>query len=54
VRAGLVDKFHVILFPVIVGDGKRFFPDRVRLDLELVAERGFGNGAVFLRYATHH
>ena len=54
VRAGLVDEFHVILFPVIVGDGKRFFPDRVRLDLELVAERGFGNGAVFLRYATHH
>jgi dihydrofolate reductase len=30
-RAGLVDEFQMILCPVDVGGGKRFFPDSVRL-----------------------
>jgi dihydrofolate reductase len=38
--------------PVVVGGGKRFFPDDVRLELELVEERRFGNGVVSLRYAV--
>jgi dihydrofolate reductase len=50
VRAGLVDEFQLTVCPVIVGGGKRFFPDGVRLDLELVGDRRFGNGVVALRY----
>jgi dihydrofolate reductase len=42
----------MIVCPVVVGGGKRFFPDGVRLDLELVEERRFGNGVVVLRYAV--
>jgi dihydrofolate reductase len=38
-RAGLVDEIQMIVSPVIVGGGKRFFPDGIRLDLELVEER---------------
>ena len=49
-KAGLVDEVRQVLFPVIVGGGKRFLPDGLRLDLELVEERTFGNGAVFLHY----
>jgi dihydrofolate reductase len=49
-RAGLVDEFQVFLFPVIVGSGKRFFPETLRLDLELVEERRFASGVIFLRY----
>jgi dihydrofolate reductase len=52
IRAGLVDEFQMIVCPVVVGGGKRFFPDDVRLDLELVEERRFGNGVVVLRYAV--
>jgi len=52
IRAGLVDEFQMIVCPVVVGGGKRFFPDGVRLDLELVEERPFGNGVVALRYAV--
>jgi dihydrofolate reductase len=52
IRAGLVDEFQMIVCPVVVGGGKRFFPDGVRLDLELVEERQFGNGVVVLRYAV--
>lgn len=51
VRAGLVDEFQLIVCPVILGGGKRFFPDGVRLNLELLEERRFGNGVMVLRYA---
>ena len=51
-RAGLVDECHLILAPVVVGGGKQSLPDDVRLDLELVDERRFGNGMVHLRYRT--
>lgn len=52
VRAGLVDEFQMILFPVIVGGGKRFFPENVRLDLRPIEERRFDSGVVALRYAV--
>lgn len=51
-RAGLVDELQMIVCPVVIGGGKRFFPDGVRLDLELQEERRFGSGVVFLRYAV--
>jgi dihydrofolate reductase len=47
-----VDECHLILAPVVVGGGKQSLPDDVRLDLELVDERRFGNGMVHLRYRT--
>jgi len=48
--AGLIDECHLFVAPVTVGGGKRAFPDRVRLDLELLAERRFDGGMVHLRY----
>jgi len=51
-RAGLVDEIQMFICPAVVGAGKRFFPDRVRLKLELVEEHRFRNGAVFLRYVV--
>ena len=52
IRAGLVDEFQMIVCPVVIGGGKRFFPDGVRLDLELLEERRFGNGVLILRYGV--
>ena len=51
-RAGLVDELQMIVFPVVLGAGKRFFPDRVRLNLELLDERPFANGVLALQYAV--
>jgi dihydrofolate reductase len=48
--AGLVDEVHLLLSPHVVGGGTRVFPDGVRLPLELLDERRFGNGTVYLRY----
>lgn len=50
-RAGLVDEVQMIVRPIVVGAGKRFFPDGVRFDLERIEERAFANGVVGLRYA---
>jgi dihydrofolate reductase len=51
-RAGLIDECCVFVAPMLVGGGKRMFADGVRASLELVEERRFGNGMVFLRYAV--
>jgi dihydrofolate reductase len=51
IRAGLVDECHLFLAPAVVGGGTRALPDKVRLRLELLGERRFGNGTVHLHYA---
>ena len=48
--AGLVDECHLFLGPVLVGGGKRALPAGVQAGLELLEERRFGNGVVYLRY----
>ena len=48
--AGLVDECQLFLNPVVVGCGKRALPDHVRADLELLNERRFKSGVVYLHY----
>jgi len=50
IAAGLVDELQLLLAPVLVGGGKRALPNDVRARLELLDERRFQSGAVFLRY----
>jgi dihydrofolate reductase len=50
-KAGLVDEFHVFIAPIIVGGGNRALPDHVTLELELLDERRFANGMVYLHYS---
>jgi dihydrofolate reductase len=52
IRAGLVDEFQLLVAPVVVGGGQRALPDKVRLKLELLDERRFGSGVVYLNYRT--
>jgi dihydrofolate reductase len=52
IRAGLVDEYHLFLNPVVVGGGNQALPDDVRVPLELLNERRFGNGVVYLRYGV--
>ncbi|GAA2068050.1 dihydrofolate reductase family protein [Streptomyces albiaxialis] len=50
IAAGLVDEYHLFITTSVVGGGKRFFPDGVRLDLELVGQRAFASGLIHAHY----
>jgi dihydrofolate reductase len=52
IKPGLVDEWHLFLAPIVVGGGKQSLPDNVRVKLDLLEERRFGNGMVHLHYAT--
>jgi dihydrofolate reductase len=51
-RARLVDECHLFVVPIVVGGGKRSLPDDVRVELELLDERRFEGGVVYLHYRT--
>ena len=51
-RAGLVDELQLFVAPVVVGGGTKSLPEKVRLNLELLDGRRFGNGTVYFRYRT--
>jgi riboflavin biosynthesis pyrimidine reductase len=52
IKAGLVDECHLFVTPIVVGGGKHSLPENVRVMLELLDERRFGNGVVHLHYRT--
>jgi dihydrofolate reductase len=54
IETGLVDQYHLFLVPVVVGGGKRSLPDNVRVNLELLHERRFRNGTVYLHYRARN
>ena len=51
-RAGLVAELRMFLNPVVVGDGTPFLPEGYADRLELLDERRFENGVVYLRYSV--
>ncbi|MDL4815232.1 dihydrofolate reductase family protein [Actinomadura opuntiae] len=47
----LIDEYRVVVYPVLVGGGRPFFPQHERrVDLDLVETRTFTSKAVYLRY----
>jgi dihydrofolate reductase len=50
IRAGLVDEFQLFFVPILVGGGTRSLPEGVLQMLELLEERRFGSGVVYLHY----
>lgn len=49
-NAGLVDEYQLCVWPLLVGGGKPALAIDTRADLELLDERRFGNGVMYLRY----
>ena len=46
----LVDEYRLHVYPLVLGGGKRLFPDGKRLDLKLVEAAPLPTGVVFMRY----
>jgi dihydrofolate reductase len=48
---GLIDEYRLMVFPIVVGSGKRLFEDDIETTvLELVDTKTFGSGVVVLSY----
>lgn len=49
--AGLLDELHLMVHPLVLGDGKRLFAESgERTELELTESKTFGNGVLNLVY----
>lgn len=51
-RARIVGEIRMLLTPVVVGGGTALLPEGLHLDLELLDQRSFADGTVYLRYAV--
>ena len=46
----LVDEYSLHVYPLVLGSGKRLFPERRRINLKLVESTALPTGVVFQRY----
>jgi dihydrofolate reductase len=51
-RHGLVDEYRLHVYPLVLGGGKKLFPDGVKLNLTLLESSPLPTGVVFTRYAV--
>jgi dihydrofolate reductase len=49
-RHNLVDEFRLLVYPVVLGKGKRLFQEGSMAKLNLIENRAIGSGVVLLRY----
>jgi dihydrofolate reductase len=48
----LIDEYHLLVYPLVLGGGKKVFPDGLRAALRLVESRSFPTGVTLMRYTV--
>ncbi|MBN9391692.1 MAG: dihydrofolate reductase [Chloroflexi bacterium] len=50
IQNNLVDEYHLLVYPVVIGEGKAFFQPGLNKTLELAESKTFSSGVVALTY----
>ena len=50
IKNDLVDEYHLLVYPVVLGAGQRLFKDRTKTTLKLIEAKPIGSGVTLMRY----
>ena len=50
----LIDEYHLLTYPVILGQGRRLFGEKQKTELELISVEDFNSGVVAQKYRIKH
>ena len=54
VENDLVDEFNLMVYPIVLGSGKKLFPDGTRVNMRLVESTPVSTGVVVTHYVVDH
>jgi len=52
-QTDLVDEYSMLVFPLVLGSGKRVFPNGFHTDLKLIETKSFPTGVILARYQPY-